>query len=168
MFKGLGIENKDFSISIEDASYNDSCLRTLKENLSLSTKLILDGSLFHVRCCAQILNLLMQDGLSKIKVIIFNVRKIYINHNDFRLKAFCDVVEQKHLKDRKLIIDCPTRWIFTYQMLLTALKFKIAFVAYKEKEPHYDYALSLKDWNKVEKDCKLLKVFNLVTHNFKK
>jgi hypothetical protein len=164
--KSWGIENKVFSISVDNASYNDSCLRCLKENLSLSSKLVLDGSLFHVRCCAHILNLLVQDGLSKIKDIIFNVRESvkYVNHNDARLKAFCDVVEQKHLKERKLIIDCPTRWNSTYNMLSTALKFKIAFAAYKEREPHYDHAPSLEEWDKVEKVCKLLEVFNRATH----
>jgi hypothetical protein len=164
--KSWGIENKVFSISVDNASYNDSCLRCLKENLSLSSKLVLDGSLFHVRCCAHILNLLVQDGLSKIKDIIFNVRESvkYINHNDARLKAFCDVVEQRGLKERKLIIDCPTRWNSTFNMLSTALNFKTAFAAYKEREPHYDFAPSLEEWNKVEKVCKLLEIFNRATH----
>ncbi|CAJ2643299.1 unnamed protein product [Trifolium pratense] len=164
--KSWGIENKVFSVSVDNASYNDSCLRYLKDYLSLSSKLILDGSLFHVRCCAHILNLLVQDGLSKIKDIIFNVRESvkYINHNEARLKAFCDVVEQRGLKERKLIIDCPTRWNSTFNMLSIALKFKIAFAAYKEREPHYDLAPSPEEWNKVEKVCKLLEVFNRATH----
>ncbi|XP_058785499.1 zinc finger BED domain-containing protein RICESLEEPER 2-like [Vicia villosa] len=160
------IENKVFSVSVDNASYNDSCLRCLKDDLSLTSKLILDGSLFHVRYCAHILNFLVQDGLSKIKDIIFNIRESvkYINHNDGRLKAFCDVVEQKGLKERKLVIDCPTRWNSTFNMLLTALNFKIAFAAYKEREPHYDYAPLPEEWNKVEKVCKLLEVFNRATH----
>lgn len=164
--KHWGIENKVFSVSVDNASYNDSCLKNLKENISLSNKLFLDGALFHVRCCAHILNLLVQDGLSKIKDIIYNVRESvkYININDSRLKAFCDIVEQKHLKDRKLIIDCPTRWNSTFEMLSCALKFKIVFPAYKEREPHYGFAPSDEDWEKVEKVCKLLDVFNLATH----
>ena len=141
------IEDKVFYVSIDNASYNDSCLKNLKENLSLSRKLVLNGDLFHVRCCTHILNLLVQDGLSKIKDIIQNVRESvkYINHNDSRLKAFCDVVEQKHLKERKLIIDCPTRWNSTFQMLSTTLKFKTAISAYSERDPHYTYAPSHED-----------------------
>lgn len=85
--KAWGIENKIFSISVDNASYNDSCLKNLKDNLSLSSKLLLDGALFHVRCCAYILNLLVQDGLSQIKESISNVRESvkYINHDDARL-----------------------------------------------------------------------------------
>ncbi|XP_058727445.1 zinc finger BED domain-containing protein RICESLEEPER 1-like [Vicia villosa] len=49
-------------------------------------------------------------------------------------------------------------------MLSTALNFKIAFASYKEREPHYAYAPSLEEWDKVEKVCKLLEVFNRATH----
>ncbi|GAU43532.1 hypothetical protein TSUD_98520 [Trifolium subterraneum] len=142
--KTWGIENKFFSVSVDNTSYNDSCLRCLKDNLSLT----------------------MQDVLSKIKDTIFNIRESvkYINHNDGRLKAFCDVVEQKGLKERKLIIDCSTRWNSTFKMLSCALKFKIVFASYREREPHYDLAPSLEEWNKVDKVCKLLEVFDRATN----
>ena len=145
--KAWGIENKVFSVSVDNASYNDSCLRALKDSISDSSSLPAGGSLFHVRCCAHILNLLVQDGLGRIKDIIYNVRESvkYINYNDSRLKAFCDIVEQKRLKEKKLIIDCPTRWNSTYKMLSAALKFKTIFPAYKEREPHYNYAPSKED-----------------------
>ena len=98
--KTWGIENKIFSISVDNASYNDLCLKYLRQNLSLSRKLIFDGSLFHVWCCAHILNLLVHDNLDKIKDIIFNIHESvkYVNHNDARLKNFCDVIEHKGLK----------------------------------------------------------------------
>lgn len=164
--KSWEIENKVFSVSVDNASYNDSCLRILKDNLSLSNKLVLDGALFHVRCCAHILNLLVQDGLGVIKNIIYNIRESvkYVNHNDSRLKIFCDIVEQKHLKERRLVLDCPTRWNSTFHMLFTALKFKLAFADYQEREPHYGFEPSQEDWEKVEKICKLLEIFNSATH----
>ncbi|KHN10510.1 Putative AC transposase, partial [Glycine soja] len=63
-----------------------------------------------------------------------------------------------------LIIDCPTRWNSTFQMLSTTLKFKTAFSAYSERDPHYTYAPSHEDWEKVQKVCTLLEVFNVATH----
>ncbi|KAF1877017.1 hypothetical protein Lal_00033570 [Lupinus albus] len=164
--KSWGIDEMVFSISIDNASYNDSCLKTLKENISCDSRLVLDGALFHVRCCTHILNLLVQDGLKEIKDVIYNIRESvkYINHNYSRLKNFCVMVEQKHLKERKLVIDCPTRWNSTFDMLSCALKFKTVFASYKDKEPHYNYAPSNEDWDKVEKVCRLLYVFNLATH----
>ncbi|XP_058770890.1 zinc finger BED domain-containing protein RICESLEEPER 1-like [Vicia villosa] len=127
--------------------------------------LVLGGALFHVRCCAHVLNLLVQDGLSQINDVISKVRESvkYINHNDARMKAFCDVAEQKGLKDRKLILDCPTRWNSTYHMLSAASKFRIAFPSYKEREPHYKYAPSNEEWDNVEKVCQFLEVFNIAT-----
>jgi hypothetical protein len=108
----------------------------------------------------------VQDGLSKIKDIMFHIREsfTYINHNDGRLNTLCDVVEQKCVKERKLVIDCPTRWNSTFNMLSTTLNFKIAFASYKESKPHYDFFPSLEEWNNVEKICKLLEVFNRATH----
>ncbi|KAH1225148.1 Zinc finger BED domain-containing protein RICESLEEPER 2 [Glycine max] len=160
--KAWGIEDKVFSVSVNNISYNDSCLKNLKENLSLSRKMVLNGDLFHVRCCTHILNLLVQDGLGKIKDTIQNVHESvkYINHNDSRLKAFCDVAEQKHLKERKLIIDCPIRWNSTFQMLSTTLKFKTAFSTYSERDPHYTYAPSHEDWGKNAKVWRVKQVID--------
>ncbi|XP_057746811.1 zinc finger BED domain-containing protein RICESLEEPER 2-like [Arachis stenosperma] len=164
--KTWGIENKVFSVSVDNASYNDSCLRALKDTISNNNSLPVGGSLFHVRCCAHILNLLVQGGLGKIKGIIHKVRESvkYVNFNDSRFKTFVEIAENKRLKEKKLIIDCPTRWNSTYNMLSVALKFKSVFPVYKEREHHYNYEPSSEDWRKVEKICKLLKVFNLATH----
>ncbi|CAH9076336.1 unnamed protein product [Cuscuta epithymum] len=160
--KVWGIEEKVFSVSVDNAKYNDSCLKNLKDDLLLDNKLVLNGKLFHVRCCAHILNLLVQDGLGQIKDIIHNVRESvkYINFNDSRLKSFSNIVVQKHLKERMLILDCPTMWNSTFKMLACALKFKIVFPAYKKREPHYNNEPSLEEWRKVEKVCQLLEVFN--------
>ncbi|KAL5172613.1 putative AC transposase [Glycine soja] len=72
--KAWGIKENVFYVSVDNASYIDSYLKNLKENLSLSTKLVLNGDLFHVRCCAHILNLLVQDGLEvwRVKQVIDN------------------------------------------------------------------------------------------------
>nr|GLL16340.1 zinc finger BED domain-containing protein RICESLEEPER 2-like [Ipomoea trifida] len=72
--QGWGIKEKVWTITVDNASYNDLALRLLNDSLSFHTTLPLDGKLFHVRCCAHILNILVQDGLSEIKSIIENVR----------------------------------------------------------------------------------------------
>jgi hypothetical protein len=84
---------------------------------------------------------------------MFHIREsfTYINHNDGRLNTLCDVVEQKCVKERKLVIDCPTRWNSTFNMLSTTLNFKIAFASYKESKPHYDFSLHLKNGTTLRK-----------------
>ncbi|KAK2363222.1 hypothetical protein QL285_088226 [Trifolium repens] len=64
--KEWGIENKIFSVSVDNAAYNDRCLKELQVLFSKHPNLVLDGKLFHVRCCAHILNLLVQDGIERI------------------------------------------------------------------------------------------------------
>ncbi|KAF1896212.1 hypothetical protein Lal_00027279 [Lupinus albus] len=119
-----------------------------RESFSIAQDFTLPGCyMFHVRCCAHVLNLLVKDGRKEINDVIYNIRESvkYIIPNNSRLKTICDVVEQKHLKEMKLVIDCPTIWNSTFDMLPCALKFKTFFASYKDKEPHYNYAPSNED-----------------------
>lgn len=61
------IEDKIMTFSVDNASSNDSALSILKNHITVIEKLSFGGKLFHVRYCAHILNLMVQDGLSEIK-----------------------------------------------------------------------------------------------------
>ncbi|XP_010277695.1 PREDICTED: zinc finger BED domain-containing protein RICESLEEPER 2-like [Nelumbo nucifera] len=164
--KEWDLENKVFTVSVDNASYNDSCLRFLREIFSRNKKLLCDEKLFHVRCCAHILNLLVQDGLGEIGHIIENVHESvkYINQYEARKQTFSEIVQQLQLGTRKLVIDCPTHWNSTFEMLSCALKFKDVFPRFQEREPNYDYLPTPEEWEKVEKVCEVLDVFNVVTN----
>ncbi|XP_057734453.1 zinc finger BED domain-containing protein RICESLEEPER 2-like [Arachis stenosperma] len=161
-----GIESKIYSISVDNASYNDSCLRTLKDMISRHRKLLCGGKLFHVRCCAHILNLLVQDGLGEIAGTIENIRESvkFINQSEARLRTFSDIVQQLQLPGRKLILDCPTRWNSTYQMISTALHFKEVFPRFQDREPNYRYLPDPEESEKVEKIVEVLQVINCATN----
>lgn len=164
--KDWGIENKIFSVSVDNAHYNDRCLKELKVLILRHRKLVLDGKLFHVRCCAHILNLLVQDGIGKIAKIVEDVRESvkFINQSEARLQTFSQIVQQLKLGGKKLILDCPTRWNSTYQMLSVAMQFKEVFPRFQDREPSYTTLPDDDDWEKVEKVSKLLEVFNVVTN----
>ena len=106
------IEDKVWTVTVDNASYNDVAVRMLKDNLPYKNQLPLSGKLFHVRCCAHILNLLVQDGLSEIGEIIKNVRESikYVIQSESRLNIFGDIVKQLKLSSKQLILDCCTRW----------------------------------------------------------
>jgi hypothetical protein len=55
------------AITVDNTSNNDRAAAILKLNLQGRGKLHFDGLFFHVRCCAHILNLVVQDGLSTIE-----------------------------------------------------------------------------------------------------
>uniref|UniRef100_A0A7N0TMD8 Uncharacterized protein n=1 Tax=Kalanchoe fedtschenkoi TaxID=63787 RepID=A0A7N0TMD8_KALFE len=134
------LTNKLATITLDNASYNDVTVKKLKDVLSYQKKLSSDGIFFHVRCCAHIINILVQDGLEEIEDTIGNVREMvkHIDKSSHMIKLFGEV----------LILDCPIRWNSTYKMLSCALEFKDVFENYKEKDPSYKYKPSSLDWIK--------------------
>ncbi|MBA0753546.1 hypothetical protein Gogos_022357 [Gossypium gossypioides] len=136
-----GIEGKVCLISVDNASYNDAAVRMLKNSLSFYKRLPLNEKLFHVRCCAHILNLLVHDGLSEIENVIDNVRESvkHITTSTMCLTMFSDIVKQLQLPNKRLILDCYTRWNATYAMLSCVLEFNDVFPRYAQRNVSYKY-----------------------------
>ncbi|KAF7143102.1 hypothetical protein RHSIM_Rhsim05G0140000 [Rhododendron simsii] len=60
------ILRKISSITVDNCSTNDAMIDLLWDKLD-NTSLMLGGDLFHMRCCAHILNLIVKDGLDVIR-----------------------------------------------------------------------------------------------------
>ncbi|KAJ4831627.1 hypothetical protein Tsubulata_044752 [Turnera subulata] len=58
-----GIEKKVFTITLDNASNNDCSVDMLRDQLRRKGALICDGYFLHLRCCAHIVNLIVQEGL---------------------------------------------------------------------------------------------------------
>jgi hypothetical protein len=56
------IGSKVFAITLDNAPVNDNFVTTLQENLVAKGQLLRKGKLFHCRCAAHILNLIVQEG----------------------------------------------------------------------------------------------------------
>ena len=52
-----------FLITLDNASSNNSLVHNLKGHLNINKALLCDGEFLHIRCCAHIVNLIVQDGL---------------------------------------------------------------------------------------------------------
>ncbi|KAL4364154.1 hypothetical protein GQ457_04G009370 [Hibiscus cannabinus] len=163
--KEWNIETKVATLTVDNAKTNDVVAKKLMENLNLQNKLVVGGKLFHVRCCAHILNLLVQDGLGEIEDIIHNVRESvkHVNASPGRLHIFSELAKQLSMPKKHLILDVTTRWNATYAMLSTALEFKEVFVNYADRESTYTTLPSEEDWKKVEDVCSFLALFNEAT-----
>ncbi|XP_043705261.1 zinc finger BED domain-containing protein RICESLEEPER 1-like [Telopea speciosissima] len=129
-----GIEKKLFSITLDNASANLSFIDHLKRNLVLKKALMCDGDFFHNRCCAHILNLIVQDGL---KVGLPNKKGLHG--------------------------DVTTRWNSTYHMLDSAIFYKSAFHELQLVDKNYRECPSTEEWSKVEQLMHFLKPFNDIT-----
>ena len=160
------IDHKIHTISVDNASNNDVAIRLLKDDFSRSKKLLCGGKLFHVRCCAHILNLVVQDGLSKIVDITNNIRESveFVNRSEGRALLFAEIAQQLRIPGKKLLYDCRTRWNATFEMLNCAIKFRDVFPRFQDREPLYDFCPSPDDWDKVEKVCSILEKFWTATH----
>ena len=102
----------------------------LKNQLNLKNALLNEGSFFHIRCCAHILNLVVQEGLKEIDIAITKIRECvkYVKGSQSRKQKFLDCVAQTSLDNKKgLRQDVPTRWNSTYVMLECAMYYRRAF-----------------------------------------
>ena len=115
---------KDWGIDGKNVSSNDSMQNILKERLNLKNGLLCDGYFFHVRYCAHILNLIVQEGLKGARETLYKIRESvkYVRASKGRLRQFQKCVEEVHLDDINsfLRLDVLTRWNVTYMMLESA------------------------------------------------
>jgi hypothetical protein len=125
-----GIETKVFSITLDNASSNDVCVGLLRNQLNIKKALVCEGEFFHFRCCAHILNLIVQDGLKEIDIALQKICDSvkYVRGSQMRKQNFLLSVNKMSLDSRnRLKQDVPTRWNSTYLMLETAIHYQSAF-----------------------------------------
>ncbi|KAJ9535682.1 hypothetical protein OSB04_un001165 [Centaurea solstitialis] len=169
MVTSWGIEKKLFSITLDNASANDSCVAILKTNFTSKNLLLHDGELFHVRCCAHILNLIVQDGLKEIDEAVIKIRDSvkYIRGSEGRKIKFRQCISQTSLESKKgLHQDVPTRWNSTYKMLSSAIYYRRALCYYKMCDSNYESCPTEEEWTRVEKISGFLGVFYEATNAF--
>ncbi|KAL2941002.1 putative AC transposase [Bienertia sinuspersici] len=169
LIKEWNLEGKTFSMTCDNAGSMDVMVARLKSDLQTFGTLPLGGRFFHVRCCAHILNLIVQSGMKVIDASVLKVRETvnYIAGSDNRLVLFekC-VVDSKSNFVGKLLIDCATRWNSTYQMLKRALEAKDALNLFAIVDTSFDFGLSADEWNVVDFVCKFLEPFYNITVMF--
>ncbi|KAL0345583.1 UNVERIFIED_CONTAM: Zinc finger BED domain-containing protein RICESLEEPER 1 [Sesamum radiatum] len=153
--KDWDIQSKIHTISVDNASANDSAI-------------------YHLKTYAQ-----TQDGISEIKYIVEVIRDSveYVRRSDARLLLFSEIVKQLNLPERKLVDDCRTRWNSTYEMLSIAIKFKELGKGWKvqsvqPQKSELDMYLeescySFKKDNKIEKEFDVLEWWRVNSAKYK-
>ena len=125
------LDRKLSTLTVDNYTTNDAMIERILEKIS-PRSFILGGQLFHMHCCAYILNLIVKDGLSIISDAIEKVRDS-VNFwtatpkREEKFKETCDQVGIPYMK--KLILDCKTRWNFTFLMLDVVIDYKDVFLS---------------------------------------
>ncbi|KAE8732018.1 hypothetical protein F3Y22_tig00002255pilonHSYRG00010 [Hibiscus syriacus] len=113
-------KNPEPSDEVDNASSNDVAISYLKSRMEDWNTHPLKGEHMHVRCCAHILNLVVQDGLKKWNSSISKIMNaiIYVRASPGRMDKFRSCIKEARLLDKSIVqLDVPTRWNSTYLML---------------------------------------------------
>ncbi|KAL5557478.1 hypothetical protein UlMin_039714 [Ulmus minor] len=124
------IQGKIFGITLDNASANDVSVEELRVDLNSKGLLVCQGNFFHLRCCAHILNLIVQDSLKEIESSIEKIRESvkYIKGSQVRRQKFLECVRLISMGGKRgLRQDVATRWNSTYLMLDSALFYRRVF-----------------------------------------
>ena len=111
-------------MTLDNASSNNVSVDMLRTQLNIKKALVCQSDLFHLRCCAYILNLIVQDGLKEIDGVVQKICECikYVKGLQGRKVKFFDFVKQMSLDGKKgLRQDVPTRWNSTFLMLESAI-----------------------------------------------
>jgi hypothetical protein len=124
---------------------------------------MLKGKLVHMRCAAHILNLIVKDGMSIMEKGIDTVRESVAfwsatpkRHEKFEKMA----IQMKGKYEKRIALDCKTRWNSTYIMLSTALLYQDVFERLAARAPCVP---TQEDWQFAQELCDRLKLFYDVT-----
>ncbi|CAN6722759.1 unnamed protein product [Malus baccata var. baccata] len=162
-----GIEKKLFSITLDNVSSNICFVNILRNQLNIRDLLLMNDDFFHVRCCARILNLIVQDGLKEIDSSVVKIRECikYIKGSEAKKLKFQECVRQVGILDSKrgLRQDVPTRWNSTYLMLNSAIFYRYAFINLGLSDSNFESCPSSEEWDKVVKISKFLGYFYDIT-----
>ena len=125
---------------------------------------MLEGVHLHVRCCAHILNILVQDGMKIIHEGIRRIRELlkHIDSSPSRIQAFNQIATVNGLPSKHgIALDIPNRWNSTFKMVTEALKYKVVLNSYANQ--YAEIPPNKQEWTKAESICKFLKAFEEAT-----
>ncbi|XP_024029326.1 zinc finger BED domain-containing protein RICESLEEPER 2-like [Morus notabilis] len=127
-------------MTVDNASSNDSMITYLRRKIKGWKWVVLGGEFLHVRCCAHIVNLIVNEGLKDLHDSIAAIRNAvrYVRSSPARLLKFKSCVEREKIEYKGLVcLDAPTRWNSTYMILSAAIKFQKAFERYEEEDDKF-------------------------------
>lgn len=160
-----GIKDKVFTFTFDNASYNKTACDLLQQNGK--SKMLFGGEHLFVRCCAHILNILMQDGMAIVHEVIELIRELirHIISSPGHLQVFNDIARRVGLPPNSgLILDAPNRWSSTHDMIVEVVKYQPVFKRYAEEQQ--EASPTDPEWKNAATIGQFLKAFAKATKAF--
>ena len=136
------IEDKIITLTLDNASSNTAAVRSLMAKFAARGSARFISKYFHVRCCAHIVNLVVNDGLQPLEPLINKLRETvkYIKKSPSRMYKFLQICSSLALQiGPGLSLDVSTRWSSTYKMLSVCIAYKDALVCYADTDANYQW-----------------------------
>ncbi|XP_042052014.1 zinc finger BED domain-containing protein RICESLEEPER 2-like [Salvia splendens] len=160
------IDRKIFSLTLDNASANNAMVKLLKTRLQLQNSLLCNGEYFHVRCCAHILNLIVQEGLKVASDALDKIRASikYVKASEARMIKFKECARKVDIEfTTSLCMDVPTRWNSTYLMLASGIKYRRVSSMLECDDLAYKHCPTEEDWERGKVMCEFLEPFYEIT-----
>jgi hypothetical protein len=157
------IREKVFTLTVDNAGNNNRACEVFVEYQK--RELMLEGAYFHVRCCAHILNILVQDGMNIIHDAIRKLRELlkHIVSSPSRIQAFNQIAIGVGLPTKRgIALDIPNRWNSTFKMVREALKYKVVLNSYAHQ--YAESSPNEQEWSQADAICEFLKAFEEATN----
>ncbi|KAM0858088.1 hypothetical protein ACQ4PT_048038 [Festuca glaucescens] len=162
------IDEKLMTVTVDNCTTNDKAIELIVDNIG-KKKLLCEGNMVHMRCCAHILNLIVKDGLDVMKSAIDNICEsvAYWTATPKRWEKFEEMAKFKKVKiTRRLKLDCKTRWNSTFIMLDIALPYRAVFERAKQVDKQYVYLPDDNEWEFATDVVDRLRLFYEITELF--
>uniref|UniRef100_A0ACD5VTX7 Uncharacterized protein n=1 Tax=Avena sativa TaxID=4498 RepID=A0ACD5VTX7_AVESA len=163
-----GIDRKLAAVVLDNCTSGDSVATELLRALQPRRLLMLNGNLFHVRSCAHILNLTVEESLEQTSDIINRVREMIQNvkFSQERLQKFLSTAKLLQIDQKMLVLDSPNNWPSTYLMFDSACYYHDVLLRLAEQESHYAAFLTPKEWADVKALTEILDALNNTMEKF--
>lgn len=163
------IDSKLFALTFDDCSTDDDIVLKVKDQISQSRPLLSHGQLLDVRSAAHVLSSIVQDAIEAFGEVIQKIRVSvrHVRSSQAMQEKFHELAQQVRIKSQKrLFLDCLTRWNSTCLMMDTALEYRTAFSLLQEHEPTYTSALTDTEWEQTATVAHHLNTFVEITNVF--
>jgi hypothetical protein len=133
------IDRRVSTVTLDNCSSNDVMIGLMETRLG-TANMLLKGKWLHMRCCAHILNLIVKDGLQVIGSAIESIRVsvAYWVATPKRYEKFEKTALDENVElNKKLHLDCKTRWNSTYIMLNIVIPYRKVFERLGELDRNY-------------------------------